>query len=457
MRLRRRALCASLAATLGEAACARAASPPSPTAAPVSPTPTARTLATAVPTVPPTSTAIRPAAPTPTNVPVQQPTTSSRKVRPGVDVLLDERLDLVAGKRVGLVTNPTGRTAAGVSDIDALFNHQDVRLTALFGPEHGLRGNAQDGVKIDSTTDPATGLPIFSLYGTTKRPTKDMLQNVDVLVFDIQDVGARFYTFASTMAYVMQAAAAEKKPMVVLDRPNPIGDTAVEGPVLEPGQESFTGLYPIPLRHGMTMGELAGLFNDAFGIHANLTVVPLANWRRGMWYDQTELPWVRPSPNIPDLATAVVYPGAGLIEATNVAEGRGTPTPFLIVGAPWLNEERWAAALNAEKLAGVTFEPTRFTPVSNKFSGQACGGVKIVVSDRVQFKPVIAGLTLIATARALAPKTFAWQDGFRLMIGNTWVQKRIEAGVPIADIAAAWEPGLKNFLTLREKYLLYPA
>jgi len=366
-------------------------------------------------------------------------------------------MDLLAGKRVGLVTNPTGRTAAGVSDIDALFRHPDVRLTALFGPEHGLRGNAENGVAVDSTTDSATGLPIFSLYGTTRRPTSAMLKNVDVLVFDIGDVGARFYTFASTMAYVMQAAAAEKKPVIVLDRPNPIGGDAVEGPVLEPGQESFIGLYPLPVRHGMTMGELAGLFNDAFGIRANLTVVPLANWRRGMWYDQTELPWVRPSPNIPDLATAVVYPGAGLIEATNVAEGRGTPTPFKNVGAPWLDGEHWAAALNAAALAGVTFEPTRFTPINNKFAGQSCGGVKISVTDRVQFQPVVAGLTLLASARALAPRAFTWEAGFPLMIGNTWVQQRIDSGVPIAEIAQSWQPGLKSFLTTREKYLLYPA
>ncbi|HEX5415384.1 MAG TPA: DUF1343 domain-containing protein [Chloroflexota bacterium] len=455
MRLRRRAFGVSLALTLGGAACGPGRSPAAPTTTAPPPTPTVAAMTpAAVPATPvaPTAT-IAVASPTP----VVKPTAASEQIRPGIDVLLAERLDLLAGKRVGLVTNPTGRTVAGVSDVDALFNHPDVKLTALFGPEHGLRGNAQDGVKIDSTTDQQTGLPIYSLYGDTKRPTKAMLQNVDVLVFDIQDVGARFYTFASTMAYVMQAAAAEKKPVIILDRPNPITDDGVEGPVLEPGQESFTGLYPIPVRHGMTMGELARLFNDAFGIHADLTVVPVAGWRRGVWYDQTAIPWVRPSPNIPDLATATVYPGVGLIEATNIAEGRGTPTPFLNVGAPWLDGDRWASALNDLKLPGVRFAPTRFTPASNKFQDQACGGVKIEVTDRAAFQAVTTGLSLITTARPLSGGKFAWDDGFRLMIGNTWVQQRVAAGVPATEIAKAWEPGLKEFLPRREKYLLYPA
>ena len=452
MRLRRRTLCAGLLATVGGVACAPGNAPASSTATSPLPSATlARATATVAPATPKATVVVV------TSTPAPQPTAASEKIRPGIDVLLAERLDLLAGKRVGLVTNPTGRTADGVSDVDALFNHPNVQLTALFGPEHGLRGDAQDGVKIDSTTDQKTGLPIYSLYGDTKKPTKAMLQNVDVLVFDIQDVGARFYTFASTMAYVMQAAAAEKKPVIILDRPNPIGDALVEGPVLEPGQESFTGLYPIPVRHGMTMGELAHLFNDAFGIHSDLTVVPVAGWRRSMWYDQTGIPWIRPSPNIPDLATATVYPGAGLIEATNIAEGRGTPTPFLNVGAPWLDGDRWASALNEQQLPGVHFEATRFTPVSNKFSGQACGGVKIEVTDRGQFPAVMAGLALIATARPLSGGKFVWQDGFRLMIGNTWVRQRIEGWVPIADIVKAWQPGLEEFLARREKYLLYPA
>jgi uncharacterized protein YbbC (DUF1343 family) len=377
-------------------------------------------------------------------------------VRPGIDVLLDGRLDLVAGKRLGLITNPTGITVSGVSDVDALHGHRDVRLVALFGPEHGIRGDAADGAPVASTTDAKTGLPIYSLYGETRRPTAAMLANVDVLVFDIQDVGARYYTFASTMAYAMQAAATHGKRFVVLDRPNPIGGLAVDGPVLEPAQESFVGLYPIALRHGLTMGELAGMFNDAFGIHADLAVVPAAGWRRGLWFDQTGLPWVRPSPNIPDLTTASLYAGVGLIEGTNVAEGRGTAQPFKNVGAPWLDGERWAAALAGLGLPGVEFRPTRFTPTVDKYRGVPCGGVLMNLTDRQRFRPVDTGLNLIATAQQLASKKFAWDDGFRLMVGNTWVQQRLDADTPVPDLIKAWQPALSDFLALRRKYLLYP-
>jgi uncharacterized protein YbbC (DUF1343 family) len=374
-------------------------------------------------------------------------------VRPGIDVLVAERLDLIAGKRVGLVTNETGVTARGESDVDVLFREPSVRLTALFGPEHGIRGDAN--TRVPSSTDPKTGLPVYSLYGDTEKPTPEMLGNVDVLLFDIQDVGSRYYTYASTMAYAMQAGARYAKPVVVLDRPNPITGAIVDGPVLEPGQESFAGLYPVALRHGMTLGELAGMFNAEFGIRADLTVVPMSGWRRGLWFDQTGLPWIRPSPNIPDLETATLYAGVGLVETTNVAEGRGTPRPFKNVGAPWIEAERWAQQLSGLGLAGVTFQPTRFTPTSTKYQGQECGGVLLTLTDRDRFRGVETGLQLIATARQLYPKRFAWESGFHFMIGNTWVQKALDAGSSVADLIKTWQPRLNQFLAVREKYLLY--
>lgn len=380
------------------------------------------------------------------------------RVRPGIDVLLSDRLDLVRGKRLGLVTNPTGITAAGESDIDALHRRADLRLVALFAPEHGIRGDAADGAAIASSTDPRTGLPIHSLYGDTpasRRPTAAMLADLDALLFDIQDVGTRYYTFIYTMAYVMQAGAEYGKKVIVLDRPNPIGGLAVEGPILEPAQESFVGLYPIAQRHGMTIGELAALFNQEFGIHADLTIVPAEGWRRGQYFDQTGLPWVNPSPNIRDLEAAVLYAGVGLIEATNVSEGRGTAQPFKNVGAPWIDGAGWSTALSELGLPGVSFQPTRFTPTTSKYQGQSCDGVRMSLTNREQFRAVETGLQLIATARKLEPTRFAWQSGFRLMIGNTWVQQRLSAGASVAEVVQSWQPGLDAFRTTREKYLLY--
>ncbi|MBI3977933.1 MAG: DUF1343 domain-containing protein [Chloroflexi bacterium] len=431
----------------GEVAGPTARSLPPPTAAAMSPVvpaaPATRAPLVATPTVgQATAEAGLPATP--------------KKMRPGIDVLLAERLDLVAGKRIGLVTNHTALTASGESSIDALHRRPELRLIALFGPEHGIRGDAQDGALIDSTTDRRTGVPIFSLYGETRRPTAKMLANLDVLLFDIQDVGTRFYTYASTMAYVMQAAAAHGKRVVVLDRPNPIGGVAVEGPVLERGQESFVGLYPIALRHGLTMGELARLFNDAFGIRADLAVVPAAGWRRGRWFDQTGLPWVRPSPNLPTLAAVTLYPATGLLEATNIAEGRGTPHPFENVGAPWIDGARWAAALAELDLPGVVFRPTGFVPDARKYAGQRCGGVFVEVIDRDRFRPVETGLYLIATARKLYPQHFAWRDGFDLMIGNAWLRPRLAVGDAIADLVNAWQGGLAEFQAIRQRALLYP-
>jgi uncharacterized protein YbbC (DUF1343 family) len=356
------------------------------------------------------------------------------------------------------VTNATGISAAGESDIDVLHGRGDLRLTSLFAPEHGLRGDAADGASISSSVDAKTGLPIYSLYGNTdasRRPSAEMLADLDVLLFDIQDVGARYYTFISTMAYAMQATARYRKKLIVLDRPNPIGGVAVEGPVLEPGQESFVGLYPIPQRHGMTVGELAAMFNAEFDIHADLTVVPAVGWRRSRYFDQTGLPWVNPSPNIRDLESAILYAGDGLLEATNIAEGRGTDRPFKNVGAPWIDGTRWAAVLADLDLPGVAFQPTRFAPTTSKFKGQACGGVLIHLTNRAAFRAVETGLQLIATAHRLYPDHLAMSEGFRLMIGNTWVQRQLNAGAPVSDLIQSWQAGLDTFKAKREAYLKY--
>lgn len=471
-RLTRRTWLVGLGVVLAPVSCSAPATPStrsSPTTAPdahsaESPTTVPAKSPSAAPTIRPTAPTPRASAPALTTAARAGATTApspsaSGRVLAGIDVLLNERLDLIRGKRLGLVTNATGITAQRVSDIDALHGRSDLQLVALFAPEHGLRGDAADGASIASSTDSKTGLPIYSLYGQTtasRRPTAEMLKNVDVLLFDIQDVGARYYTFISTLAYVMQAAARYNKRVVVLDRPNPIGGVAVEGPVLEPGEESFVGLYPIPVRHGMTVGELANLFNREFGIQADLAVVPVANWRRRLWFDQTGLPWVNPSPNIRDLEEAGLYAGVGLVEATNVAEGRGTALPFKNVGAPWIDGERWSGALGDLRLPGITFQPTRFTPSASKYAGKSCGGVLMHLADRESFRAVESGLQLLATAHRLYPDRLTWESGFRLMIGNTWVQQRLVAGAAVADLVRAWEPRLAAFRSLRERYLLYP-
>ena len=477
-RLGRRGLLAALALALGQLACAPPAATPAPTPRPgktsgagqttpdrASATPTADVPPTAIPapTSPPATptgvatTATAGAGPSPPAKEVER-LDRVAKVLPGIDVLLAERLDLVAGRRVGLVTNPTGVTAGGTSGVDALHGRPELRLVALFGPEHGIRGDAEGGAAVASTTDWRTGLPVYSLYGETRRPTAEMLRDLDVLLFDVQDVGVRFYTYVSTLAYVMQAAAAHGKRVVVLDRPNPIGGLAVEGPVLEHGQESFVGLYPIALRHGMTVGELACLFNEEFGIHCDLAVVPAAGWRRSLWFDRTGLRWVPPSPNIRTLDSATVYPCTGMLEGTNVSEGRGTPRPFENVGAPWIDGERWARALSGLGLPGVEFQPTWFMPDSSKYRGERCGGVFLVVADRERFRPVETGLSIVATALRLYPEHFAWQagGGFDLLVGNAWLRRRLAAGAEVGELAQAWQARLDEFRSLRQRYLLYP-
>jgi uncharacterized protein YbbC (DUF1343 family) len=374
----------------------------------------------------------------------------------GIEVLLHDRIDLIRGKNVGLITNPTGVDGDLVSDVDLLAHTPGVHLVALFGPEHGIRGAHQAGASVGSHHDPVTGLPVYSLYGKTRQPTPAMLKGVDVLVFDVQAVGARFYTYLYTMADAMKAAAAAHIPIVVLDRPNPIGGTKVQGPVLDPKFASFVGEYPIPLRYGMTIGELAELFDHQFHIGADLTVVKMHGWKRSMYYDDTPLQFVMPSPNMPTLATALVYPGMGLVEGTNVSEGRGTTRPFELAGAPWIDAEQLSRALNEKRLPGVRFRPVHFTPTFSKYEGKPCNGIEVHVMDRDAFNPVVVGLTVIATIHGLYPHQFAFNaSDFDRLVGNDWIRQDIEKGIPAPEMQRHWQAGLSQFETIRQQYLLY--
>lgn len=374
----------------------------------------------------------------------------------GIHVLLHERLDLIRGKNVGLITNPTGVNRDLVSDIDLIAHAPGVHLVALFGPEHGVRGAAQAGASVGSYRDPQTGIPVYSLYGKNREPTPQMLKGIDVLVYDIQPVGTRFYTFLYTMADAMKAAARAHIPFIVLDRPNPLGGIEVQGPVLEPKYASFVGQYPIALRYGMTVGELAELFNNEFHIGADLTVVKMRGWRRSMYYDDTPLQFVMPSPNMPTLDTALVYPGFGLVEGTNVSEGRGTTRPFQMIGAPWIDAGKLAAELNAKHLPGARFLPVHFTPTFSKYQGTLCNGIGVYVIDRQTFDPVVAGLTVIETIHELYPNDFKFKQAhFDALIGNDWVRQDIERNVPVAQMRARWQARLSQFEQTRRKYLLY--
>ncbi|WP_424236854.1 exo-beta-N-acetylmuramidase NamZ family protein [Bhargavaea ginsengi] len=373
----------------------------------------------------------------------------------GVDVLLDEQKHLIEGKRVGLITNPTGVDKDLNSIVDLLHNDPDVELTALYGPEHGVRGDAQAGQYVEYYIDEVTGLPVYSLYGQTRKPTPEMLENVDVLVFDIQDVGTRFYTYIYTMALAMEAAEEQDIPFIVLDRPNPLGGEKVEGPVLDPEFASFVGQYAIPLRHGMTVGELAKLFNAEFGIGADLTVVEMKKWKRKSYFDETGLPFVLPSPNMPTLDTALAYPGTALIEGTNVSEGRGTTKPFELIGAPFINSTELAAELNALELPGVSFRAASFTPMFSKHAGALSHGIQVHITDRDDYKPVETGLHIVKTIHDLYPEDVTLTSFFDNLIGNGWIREGIENGMSVEEMKAEWEEELKAFKDVRKQYLLY--
>jgi len=375
-------------------------------------------------------------------------------------VLLDDPRDYLGENSVGLVTNTTGVTGALEPTLDALHRHPGIKLRAVFGPEHGARGDVQDALPVESHMDEATGLPVYSLYGEHVKPTPEMTDGLDALVFDVQDCGARFYTYVSTLTHCMEAAARDGLDVLVLDRPNPVNGVSVEGNILEPGYTSFIGLHPIPVRHGLTVGELASLIND--GIMCSLEVVEMDGWSRGMWFDETGLPWVQPSPNLPTMDTATVYPGTCFFEGVNVSEGRGTTRPFEYLGAPWVDGGRWAEALNAAGLPGARFRPCYFTPAFWRYVGESCGGLQVHVTDREAYRPVEAGLHMLSALMRLQGDTFRFNEPtyderrhFDLLAGTDGLRLSLGEGVPVEEIVGAWEPELERFMKVRERHLLY--
>ncbi|HEU4390339.1 MAG TPA: DUF1343 domain-containing protein [Blastocatellia bacterium] len=384
----------------------------------------------------------------------------------GLEVLLETRLDLLGGKRAGLIINPASVNSRFESTLDLFRGNRSINLVALFGPQHGIRGNTQDNmIEWASFRDERTGLPAFSLYGETRIPTPEMLSGIDVLVFDIPDVGTRVYTFAYTMALAMQAARDHGTSFVVLDRPNPIGGTAIEGSLLDSRYSSFVGMFAVPMRHGLTIGELALLFNREFGIGCELQVVPMDGWRRDYWYDDTGFPWVMPSPNIPTHDTAIVYPGTVLLEGTNVSEGRGTTRPFEVAGAPYADPYRLSDELAGYSLPGVFFRPLYFQPTFNKYAGELCGGVQIHVTDRCVFKPVLTGVAIVRAMRHLYPASFEWKQPpyeyvfdklpFDVIAGGAHLRGRIERGESLSQIEGSWVTDVESFRKTRGQYLLY--
>lgn len=378
-----------------------------------------------------------------------------KDIKLGVDVLLDEQKELISGKQVGLITNPTGVDNELTSIVDLLNNDPDIELAALYGPEHGVRGDAQAGEYVDYYIDEVTGLPVYSLYGKTRKPSPEMLEGIEVLIFDIQDVGARFYTYIYTMALAMEAAQEQGIPFIVLDRPNPLGGTKVEGPVLDPAYASFVGQYAIPLRHGMTVGELAQFFNEEIGIGADLTVVKMKGWQRQSYYDETGLQFIPPSPNMPTLDTALVYPGTALIEGTNASEGRGTTKPFEYIGAPFINSTELAKELNALQLPGVNFRATSFTPAFSKHAGKLSHGVQVHITDREAYLPVETGLHIVKTIYDLYPGQLQLSSFFNNLIGNAWISDGIKEGMTVEEMKERWQGELKEFKKVRKEYLLY--
>lgn len=375
-------------------------------------------------------------------------------VKTGLDILVHEQSHLLVNQRIGLVSMPAAVLPDLTSSLHVLQN-AGIHVTALFGPEHGFSGAALDGVQVGDAVDSRTGLPVFSLYGDINEPTSEMLANVDVLVFDIQDVGVRFYTYLSTLFYILRGAGKAGKPVFVLDRPNPITGARVEGGAIMPGFESFVGIVNIPMRHGMTLGELARYMNEECALDADLHVIDMHGWRREMWFDQTGLPWVPTSPAMPHLSTATLYSGMCLLEGTNLSLGRGTALPFEVCGAPWLDGYALAEELNRLKLPGVRFRPTVFNPSASNHAGKECHGVQVHVADRDSLRPVEMALHLIIVARCLSSDAWKWNAHFEQLAGGNDVRAALEAGTTVMEFTAAWAESISRFVHQREKYLLY--
>ncbi len=389
----------------------------------------------------------------------------SASVTTGLEKLLSSHFDVVAGKAIGLIANPTTVDRQLRHAIDLFHEREGVELRTLFGPEHGLRATAQDLEEVDDGSDPITGIPVRSLYGPTRVPTEEMLRGLDAVVYDIQDVGSRYYTYIWTMAHAMEACARDGVELIVADRPNPIGGTHVEGNIIDAQHLSFVGLYPIPNRHGMTSGEVAELLNAEFRIGCNLTVVPMDGWSRREWFDESGLPWVMPSPNMPTLDTAAVYPGGCLFEGTNLSEGRGTTRPFELVGAPWIDAQDLVDVLSAEDLPGVVFRPVCFVPTFQKFRGETCGGVQQHVVDRESYRPVRTGYAILKAARSVSEAEFKWRPppyeyelvrpAIDILSGNESIRAAIESNVSLAQLEASWADELERFEAVRGRYMLY--
>jgi uncharacterized protein YbbC (DUF1343 family) len=397
-------------------------------------------------------------------------TRRSVEVLPGLEVLARSRWAALRGLRVGLVCNPTSVDRRLRHAADLLASAPGVRLAALFGPEHGVRGDVQYMAAVGDDRDRVTGLPVHSLYGSSPeslRPRRSQLEGLDALVFDVQDVGTRFYTYQATMMLCMEAAAEAGLRFVVLDRPDPVGGLEVEGPALRPGFESFCGMHDLAVRHGMTVGELAALFREERALDLDLVVVPCEGWRRRTRFEGTGLPWIFPSPNMPTPETALLYPGMCLLEGTNLSEGRGTTRPFHLFGAPWLDGVRLAADLGAERLPGVRFRPVGFTPTWDKHAGTRCHGVEVHVHDPDAFRPFRTGLACVAVARAQDPDRFAWRTetyefvagvpAFDLLCGSDRERRGIEAGSGWRDLARAFAAEERAFARRRSRFLRYPA
>jgi uncharacterized protein YbbC (DUF1343 family) len=374
------------------------------------------------------------------------------RVQTGLDVLAAEKFAPLRGKHIGLITNHTGIDAQGRSNVDLLTHAAGVTVVALFSPEHGLAGRNDE--KVASSKDPSTGLPVYSLYGDTQRPTDAMLEGIDALVFDVQDAGVRFYTYTATMGYCMEEAAKHKIAFYVLDRPNPLGGEIVEGPMLDADKTSFTAYYPLPVRYGLTIGELAQFFNAESSIHCDLHVVAMKNWHRNYFFESTGNRWIPPSPNLKTIKGSILYPGLEILQNAGVSVGRGTEAPFEEFGAPWLDGETVANALNDKRLAGVHFAAQPFIPVSGLYSGQRCGGVSIRVTDRFTVRSMRMGLEIAATLQKLYSKDFDAAKTL-LLLGNADTISQLQQGTAPEQIVSSWSAGLSSYDQVRRKYFIY--
>jgi uncharacterized protein YbbC (DUF1343 family) len=382
---------------------------------------------------------------------IQTPAAAAQTLT-GIDVLEAQNFAPLAGKHVGLITNQTGMDRHGRSTIDLLAHAPGVKLVALFSPEHGIRGAVDEPVS--SSTDEATGLPVYSLYGEAERPTDAMLAGLDALVFDVQDAGVRFYTYITTMGYAMEAAAAHHVAFYVLDRPDPLGGERIEGPMLDPDRTNFVGFFPMPVRMGMTVGEMAKMFNVEKKIGAYLHVIRMENWRRKMWFSDTGLPWVEPSPNLRSPEVGILYPGLEILQAGGVSVGRGTDRPFELLGAPWIRGEELAADLNGRAIPGVRFGPEKFMPESGLYKSELCEGVGIILTDRDALQTIRMGMEIASVLRKLYPNKFE-PAKMIFLIGNTSTVQHLSNGDDPAKIAAGWSKGIEHFRAMRAKYLLY--